>query len=591
MAFGATFKDEAAAGTRKGAEFRRIMSYYDRKAFLFMSFFFAAVAGASPLLITLPLKKATEIFGGIGPGFLDLVADFCKEAAWVMAVCIVLQTWSAALQAIVAPQFLVDIRKRLYKNLMDADIEYFDETSCGALISRISEGVTYIKDVYIDTLFTTILACALSIGGIIESFCFNWKITLYFIPFPIALGVQMYAGVKWANKVWDRYHSAGTESVEKAVSVITEFRTVKSFDQELWEAEDFRSNLYAEDNILKRVSFIRAGTFSLALCILGAMVLTIVWYNFDQMVNHQENGLDFYHACIVMNGLVMFALGIHTNLSISDDFEMAKICARNVAGIIEMKPKINRHEGKDVGALSGEIEFRDVGFRYKGCEQWAVRHLSFKIKAGETVAFVGESGCGKSTTLQLIQRFYDIEEGEILFDGIDIKEISPICLRKNISIVPQGPVLFSMTISDNIAYSKKDATADEIAEAAVTGNAHNFIMELDDNYKTMVHQTSLSGGQKQRICISRAILQPTPILLLDEATAALDTESEQLVQESLESFRHGKTSIMVAHRLATVVHADRILVFQDGKIVEEGTHKELLERNGIYADLAKFQLQ
>lgn len=591
MAFGANFKDSSEEGVKKGSEFRRIISYYDHKCFLFMSFFFAAIAGLSPLLGTLPIKKATEMFGAIGPGFLDIVADFCKECAWVSAICIVLQTWSVTLQSIVAPQFLVDIRKKLYSSLMDADIEYFDNTSCGALISRMSEGVTYIKDVYIDTLFTTVIACALSFGALIEAFCFNWKITLYFLPFPLFLGIEMYAGVKWANIVWDKYHAAGTESVEKAVSVVTEFRTVKSFDQELWEAEDFRKNLYAEDDILKRVSFIRAATFGFALCILGAMVLTLTWYNFDQMVNHAENGLEFYDAVIVMNGIILCAVGIHTTLSISDDFEMAKICARNVAGIIEMKPKIDRHVGRDIGSVHGKIEFRDVGFRYKGCEQWAVRHLSFTINAGETVAFVGESGCGKSTTLQLLQRFYDIEEGEILIDDIDIREVSPISLRKNISIVPQTPVLFSMTVSDNIAYSRKDASADEIAEAAVTGNAHNFIMELDNNYKTMVHQTSLSGGQKQRICISRAILQPTPILLLDEATAALDTESEQLVQESLERFRHGKTSILVAHRLATVIHADRILVYQDGHIVEEGTHKELLDRNGVYADLAKYQLQ
>lgn len=176
-------------------------------------------------------------------------------------------------------------------------------------------------------------------------------------------------------------------------------------------------------------------------------------------------------------------------------------------------------------------------------------------------------------------------------DDVDIREISPISLRRNISIVPQSPVLFTMTVADNIAYGKTDATPDAIAEAAMRGNAHNFIMELPDNYKTKVQQTSLSGGQKQRICISRAILSPTPILLLDEATAALDTESEQLVQQSLEGFRRGKTSIMVAHRLATVVNADRILVFQDGHIVETGTHKNLLDQNGVYADLAKFQLQ
>jgi ABC-type multidrug transport system fused ATPase/permease subunit len=204
---------------------------------------------------------------------------------------------------------------------------------------------------------------------------------------------------------------------------------------------------------------------------------------------------------------------------------------------------------------------------------------------------VGESGCGKSTTLQLLQRFYEIEEGQILVDDVDIKTHSPMFLRSQISIVPQSPVLFSMTIKDNVRYIKPHATDDEVAQAAQVGNAHNFVMELPSNYNTIVQQTSLSGGQKQRLCISRAILADAPIMLLDEATAALDTESEQLVQQSLENVRHGKTAIVVAHRLATVMNADRILVFQNGHVAESGTHKELIGKGGIYADLVKFQLE
>lgn len=256
-----------------------------------------------------------------------------------------------------------------------------------------------------------------------------------------------------------------------------------------------------------------------------------------------------------------------------------------------MKPSVDINEGRVVDNIQGKIEFRDVSFKYQGCENWALRHLSLKIQAWKTVAFVGESGCGKSTTIQLLQRFYDVDEGQILINDIDIREMSPRSLRKAISVVPQGPVLFTMIIADNIRYGRMQATDEEVDQDAVTGNAHNFIMELPDNYKTMVAQTSLSGGQKQRICISRANLSPTPILLLDEATAALDTESEKLVQQSLENFRQNKTSIMVAHRLATVVHADSIFVYQDGHIAEVGTHQELLEKNGIYAGLAKYQLE
>jgi ABC-type multidrug transport system fused ATPase/permease subunit len=277
------------------------------------------------------------------------------------------------------------------------------------------------------------------------------------------------------------------------------------------------------------------------------------------------------------------------------DFQKAGLSAAKVLDIIEKKPKYDRHIGaNDLNGsktITGKIEFRDVGFRYATRETWAVRHLSFVVEPGETVALVGESGCGKSTTLQLLQRFYEAEEGEILVDGVPIQSLSPIFVRSQIATVPQGPVLFSMSIRDNLRYAKPDTGDAAVAAAATTGNAHDFIMEQPNNYDTIVQQTSLSGGQKQRICISRAILVDAPILLLDEATAALDTESEQLVQQSLEIVRRGKTAVLVAHRLATVIHADRILVFKEGRIEETGKHEELLERSGIYADLVKFQLE
>lgn len=191
----------------------------------------------------------------------------------------------------------------------------------------------------------------------------------------------------------------------------------------------------------------------------------------------------------------------------------------------------------------------------------------------------------------MIQRFYEPESGEILIDGTNIKSLSSNFVRSQVSVVPQSPVLFSMSVKDNIRYAKPKVSGDEVAEAALIGNAHDFISEMPDGYNSMAQQTSLSGGQKQRICISRAIIKNSPILLLDEATAALDTESEQLVQQSIEKVRKGKTAIIVAHRLATVRNADRILVFKEGKVVEDGTHNELLTKNGIYADLIKFQLQ
>jgi ABC-type multidrug transport system fused ATPase/permease subunit len=326
-----------------------------------------------------------------------------------------------------------------------------------------------------------------------------------------------------------------------------------------------------------------------------AMLGGLLYYTSYLIVRKPYMGVDPGDMMTLMMAMMLGTQGISSSLSMLGDFNKAQIAAAKVLDIIYKKPKYDRHDGaNDMNGektICGKIEFRDVGFKYATRNTWAVRHLSFVIEPGETVAFVGESGCGKSTTLQLLQRFYEVTEGEILIDDVSIQELSPIFVRNHIASVPQGPVLFSMSIRDNLRYARPDAADVDVAAAAVTGNAHDFIMEQPMNYETSVQQTSLSGGQKQRICISRAILVNAPILLLDEATAALDTESEQLVQQSLESVRHGKTAVVVAHRLATVLHADRILVFREGHIAESGKHEELLEQSGMYADLVKYQLE
>lgn len=587
MQHAAAFEDSPEEGVEIHHEFRKIIGYFTKKSLLIVTLFFAALGGGAVLLVLIVNKKGVELFMK-ADDFLNETVKMVKTGAWVAAIQIVLQITSAVFKAIVSPLFLVDIRKRLYVSLMYADITYFDKVSSGTMVSRISEGVSYIRDVYVDQLFIAVTSITMALAGFIVAMCWGWKYTLEFVCFPIVLGLEIWAGNKLADRVYDKYKQKGSEASDTATAVVTEFRTVKSFDQEMNEANHFKQDLKDEESIMVKVSLVRAFSKMISICILAAMVLVFSWYMMRELYREK---VEMFPMSVCITGVVLTATGIFSALSISDEFQKARAAARNVCAVIEMKPTIDINQGRVVDNIRGEVEFRDVSFKYQGCENYALRHLSLKIPAGKTVAFVGESGCGKSTTLQLLQRFYDVDEGQVLIDDIDIREMSPRSLRKSISIVPQGPVLFTMTIADNIRYGRMEASDEEVAQAAVTGNAHNFIMELPDNYKTMVAQTSLSGGQKQRICISRAILSPTPILLLDEATAALDTESEQLVQQSLEHFRHGKTSIMVAHRLATVVHADTIFVYQDGHIAEIGTHEELLKKNGIYAALAKYQLE
>ena len=256
--------------------------------------------------------------------------------------------------------------------------------------------------------------------------------------------------------------------------------------------------------------------------------------------------------------------------------------------ILEEEPKIIDNENKILFQyFSDNITFENVDFKYKDSDEKILKNINFTVKKGETMAFVGNSGGGKSTLVNLIPRFFDVSNGAIKIDGVNIKDYDVKSLRKNIGIVPQETFLFSGTILQNIKYGKRDATFDEIKEAAKKANAHDFIENLEEGYNTEIGErgVKLSGGQKQRIAIARAILENPQILILDEATSALDNESEKLVQDALEKLMGNKTTFVIAHRLTTIENSDKIVVLQQGEIKEIGTHTELLEKNGLYRSL------
>jgi ABC-type multidrug transport system fused ATPase/permease subunit len=508
--------------------------------------------------------------------------------AVISALAIGIRVWSN-------PIFMTDLRDTCYRAILELDVSFFDTNPTGTLVSRLSEDVTLVRETYIDKGFSIIQSLAQAVIGVILALATVWRVTLACLPAIPLCGATYLIGEWFVQKQWYRFRDESNASGAKAEEVITQFRTVKAFDCELFEAGLYSSSLHNVHDIYKDTSWIHGIKDGLIQLYIWAMIAGLLYYTLWLIVRKPYLNLEPGDMMVLMMALMLGTMGISQGLSMVEDFKKASLSAAKLLALIDAKPQVDRHCGEH--SLNGEetargkVEFRDVGFRYGTQTSWAVRNLSFTIEPGETVAFVGESGCGKSTTLQLLQRFYEIQEGVILIDGVDIKTLAPEFIRSQISIVPQGPVLFSLSIRDNVRYAKAKAQPDEVAQAAQTGNAQEFIMELPDNYDTVVQQTSLSGGQKQRICISRAILQNTPIMLLDEATAALDTQSEQLVQQSLERVRHGKTAILVAHRLATVINADVIFVFKEGHIEETGKHLELLAKEGLYADLVRFQLQ
>ncbi|OHT02035.1 ABC transporter family protein [Tritrichomonas foetus] len=574
-----------------GKEFWKIMKYFNRKWLLVSAILLAMIAGASPLVMNFFMGDLMNTLGKPNFTNAELNSAIVKVIYCVLALNLIMVI-NFSLRAFSNPEFMHDLRYYLYKQLMRQDISYFDKTPTGILIGRLSQDVTLLFQIYIDKMLMAVQDLTQAFGGLVLSFVVMWHVALPVTGIIILCAIIYYIGDKIIDKLWDEFNKNSSTATSKAEEVITSFRTIKSFDNEMKEAKLYGEALDSVDAVFHKTSIAQGIKDASIWVLIHLMIAGFLYLASYFIIDRPDMGYQSGDILILILSLIFSAIGISLCLSLSDDFKKARVSAAKVLKILELEPEVDQEQGgKELKEVQGRIEFKNVGFRYKTREDWAVRNLSFVVEPGQTVALIGESGCGKSTTLQLIQRFYEIQEGQILIDGVDIQTLNPKYLRSLISIVPQGPVLFSMSVKDNIRFSKSKATDDEIAEAARIGNAHNFIMEMPDNYESKVQQTSLSGGQKQRICISRAILANAPILLLDEATAALDTESEQLVQQSLETFRHGKTAILVAHRLATVIHADRILVFKDGHVAEEGTHKDLMAKNGLYADLVKYQLQ
>ena len=552
--------------------------------------FFTLCSGAAPMLMNIIMADMMNLMTAApDDNFVKDVGKLCLKLLYVVIGMTATTVLALGFRMYLNPCYLIDLRGAMYDSLMEQEIAFYDETPAGILIGRLAEDVTLIRFVYVEKLLMVIQEMAQAVVGLILAFVYVWRVTLaVFVGLPISAIVYIIGNI-FISKCWKQYNKCVTECIDKAEEAINQVRTVKAFDCELKEAALYSKSIAGIEDVARKWSIAAGVKDGLITALTWGMIAGLMYYTYWLIVRKPYLDVQSGDMMILMMSMMMGTMGIGQALAAVDDFKKTKISAAKVLNIVEKKPETDRHKGSNTingkDHVVGKVEFRDVAFRYKTREEYAVKNLSFVINPGETVALVGESGCGKSTTLQLLQRFYEIEKGKILVDDVDIRTLSQIFLRSQIAIVPQGPVLFSMSIKDNIRYAKPNASDQDVANAARTGNAHDFIMELPQNYDTVVQQTSLSGGQKQRICISRAILMNSPILLLDEATAALDTESEQLVQQSLETVRHGKTAIVVAHRLATVMNADRILVFKDGKIHESGTHNELLKKEGLYADL------
>ena len=492
------------------------------------------------------------------------------------------------MMAYVGQRVVIDIRETLFKHLQRLDQAYFDTRKTGVIMSNITSDVGALQQAIVDNLISFMTEGVTLVGSLVFMFYLDWKLSLLtLIIVPVVLGLT--------NVFGKRLRSAGHE-VQGRTADITAFlqevisgaRVIRSFARESFEFKRFekenKNNFDAAMKATKLTAIMGPMVeFSAAIA-----VVVILWYG----------GYSVVQGYITAGSLIAFLIyainlanPVKRLTQVYGNIQKALAAGDRVIDILETQPHVKElPTAKMMDHVKGEVHFDNVQFSYDA-ENLALKGVTLHVKPGETVAIVGPSGAGKSTIANLLPRFYDVTGGSICIDGMDIREATFTSLRENIGLVPQDTMLFNASVRDNILYGRLDATDEEVLAAAKAANAIEFIEKLPQGFDTMVGErgNSLSGGQRQRIAIARAILKNPSILILDEATSALDTESEKIVQEALERLMKGRTALVIAHRLSTVQHADHIVVLQQGSVVEEGTHDELLALQGLYSHLYTVQ--
>ena len=494
------------------------------------------------------------------------------------------------LMAYAGQRVVIDLRRDVYKKLNSLSLSFFEKNKTGVIMSYVTNDVSAMQMAMIQSVIELFTEGVVLIGSIIMMLTLDWKLTLFsFATFPLVLKIANIFGKK-IRASGHRIQERTADLTSILQETISSARVIKSFVREDYELDRFgKENMRTFSANMKnaREGAILTPTIEF---IVAIGVTIILWYGGNEVIaGHTTAG--------ALVAFLLYAVNISNPIKrltkVYAEIQRALAAAQRVFYIIDLEPEIkDAPDAKQLPAVHGDVEFKNVDFAYNAGDL-VLEDLSFKAKAGQLVAIVGPSGAGKTTISGLIPRFYDVTDGGIFIDGIDIREVTLPSLREQIGIVPQETVLFNGTIYENILYGRLDATKEEVEAAARFANAETFIKELPDGYDTMLGDrgVNVSGGQRQRLAIARAILKNPRILVLDEATSALDTESEKIVQEALDRLLVGRTSFVIAHRLSTIQRADIILVLDKGRLVEYGTHDELLARDGIYHKLYQMQFK
>ena len=488
----------------------------------------------------------------------------------------------------VGQRVVIDIRREVFKKIQCLSMAFYDKNKTGTIMSYVTNDVNALQTGLVDNIVEMITEGVILVASIVAMIYLDWKLFLFSLcTFPVVIMFIDFFGKK-IRASGGKIQGATADLTSVLQEVVSSARVIKSFVREDYEIDRFEAqNMH---NFRAQMKYVKlSATLTPTIEFVAAIGVTmILWFGGNSVIDG-----DITAGALV--AFLTYAVNISNPIKrlsrVIANIQKALAAADRVFDVLDLPELIqNKPNAQLLPHVKGSVSFNNVSFAYNTDEP-ILDDVSFSATPGQVVALVGPSGAGKSTVASLLPRFYDVTGGSIVIDGLDIRDVTMESLREQVGIVPQETMLFNGSVYDNILYGRLDATEEEVMAASKAANAHNFIIELPNGYDTQLGDrgVNISGGQRQRIAIARAILKNPQILILDEATSALDTESERVVQEALDRLMVGRTSFVIAHRLSTIKNADKILVMEKGKIVEEGNHDELMAKDGLYAHLYQIQ--
>lgn len=569
---------------------KKFLSYYRPYLKLFLADMFCAmIAAGITLVFPMIIRYITGtvlIADNFEMGIIYKLGIFMVVLVIVEYLC----NYFVAYQGHVMGVYMErDLRNELFQHYQKLSFSFYDEQKTGQLMARLTNDLFSLTELYHHGPEDIVISFIKFFGAFIILATINLKLTLIVFAFIPVMGAFIYYYNRKMKRAFKRNKQRVGDINARIEDNLSGIRVVKSFGNESHEIIKFHdeNSRYVSS---KKNSYFYMGKFHSGLGAFTSMVtVAAVFFGAIFISNDGLNTADLIAFLLYINNLID---PVKKFINFTEQFQDGITGFERFMEILEIEPDIkDKKDTHNLLDVKGAIEYRHVGFRYNQKSDYVLKDIDLKVAPGEYIALVGSSGAGKTTICSLLPRFYEVSEGDIFIDGQNIKDIKLNSLRQNIGIVQQDVYLFAGTILDNIRYGRFDATDEEVIEAAKKANAHDFIMELPDGYDTDCGQrgVKLSGGQKQRLSIARVFLKNPPILIFDEATSALDNESEHIVQQSLESLAKNRTTLVIAHRLSTIKNAKRICVLSTKGIEEEGTHDELLAKNGQYATFYKMQ--